>query len=281
MSDKETPRRSSRFRRFVALFRSTPDDQTEATEEALSELQDEGLIDEDENEMMQGILFLDQTVVREIMVPRTEIAYVDRQATLNEIVQAIIDSGHSRVLVVDGDLDNVVGYVNVKDVLRVCNCGSEFKIEEILRKVYTVPESKKLDDLLASLQERREHFAVVIDEFGGTSGLVSVADILEEIVGEIQDEYDRDEPLVFAREENAMVVAGRFEMEKLSEMLQVEVPEGSFNTVGGWIFDRIGRVPTAGEVFTLDGLEVTIENATERQIRRARVVRRLRAEVDE
>jgi len=281
MSDKETPRRSSRFRRFVALFRSTPDDQTEATEEALSELQDEGLIDEDENEMMQGILFLDQTVVREIMVPRTEIAYVDRQATLNEIVQAIIDSGHSRVLVVDDDLDNVVGYVNVKDVLRVCNCGSEFKIEEILRKVYTVPESKKLDDLLASLQERREHFAVVIDEFGGTSGLVSVADILEEIVGEIQDEYDRDEPLVFVREENAVVVAGRFEMEKLSEMLQVEVPEGSFNTVGGWVFDRIGRVPAAGETFTLDGLEVTIENATERQIRRARVARRLHVEVDE
>jgi len=280
MSDKEGPRRPSRFRRFIALFRTSPGED-EATEEALTELQVGGLIDKDESEMMQGILYLDKTTVREVMVPRTEIVFVDRKAPLGEIVQTFVDAGHTRLVVVDDDLDHVVGYVNVIDVLRFCNQDAQFKLDPILRRVYIVPETKKLDDLLASLQERREHFALVIDEFGGTSGLVSVEDILEEIVGEIEDEHDREEPQILAREENAVTITGRFEMYKLGELLEVEEPEGSFNTVGGWIMDRIGRMPLAGEKFVLDGLDVMVEAATERQIRRVRVARRLVVEGNE
>jgi magnesium and cobalt transporter len=280
MSDKEGIRRPTRFRRFIALFRKSADDD-EATEEALSELEEGGLIDPDESEMMQGILYLDKTSVREVMVPRTEIAYVDQHAPIREIVQTIVDAGHSRLLVVNEDLDSVVGYVNVKDVMRFWGREASFRLELVLRQVYVVPETKKLDDLLASLQERREQFALVIDEFGGTAGLVSIEDILEEIVGEIDDEYDHGEPHIFVREENAVSISGRFEMEKLGELLGIEAPEGGFNTVSGWILDRIGRVPTVGESFVLDDLDVLIEGATERQIRRVRIARRPPAEADE
>jgi len=268
MTDQEDGIRS-RFKRFISRFRNT--DQDKATEEALSDLESEGLIDHDESEMMQGVLFLDKTTVRDVMVPRTEVAFVDKSDGVREIVKEIIDSGHSRLPVVDESLDHVIGFVHAKDLLLFWGKEEEFELERVMRKTVHVPETKKLDDLLAEFQESHEQLAVVIDEFGGTSGLVSIEDILEEIVGEIEDEYDRIEYKVFARSDHSLTVPGRFEMEKMAELLDLDEFEGPFNTVGGWVFERIGRVPESGEKFEFDGLQVTVESATERQIRRVRI----------
>lgn len=271
MSEKEDLPRS-RLRRLISVFRRSEDPE-KVTEEALSDLESEGHIDHDESEMMQGVLYLDKTTVREVMVPRTEISSVDKDDPLTEIIRCTRESGHSRLPVVDGDLDKVLGFVHVKDLLRYWGREEQFKIEEILRKTYNVPETKKLDDLLREFQQRHEKFALVIDEFGGTSGMVTIEDILEEIVGEISDEYDKEEKTIYFQDENTLVVPGRFDINEFYEAFDLEELDGSFNTVGGWIFDRIGRVPQAGEILELDGFSVKIEAANERQIRRLRIQR--------
>ncbi|NLH49718.1 MAG: HlyC/CorC family transporter [Myxococcales bacterium] len=271
MSEKEDLPRS-RLRRLISVFRR-PEDPEKVTEEALSDLELDGHIDHDESEMMQGVLYLDKTTVREVMVPRTEISSVDKDDPLTEIIRCTRESGHSRLPVVDGDLDKVLGFVHVKDLLRYWGREEQFKIEEILRKTYNVPETKKLDDLLREFQQRHEKFALVIDEFGGTSGMVTLEDILEEIVGEISDEYDKEEKTIYFQDENTLVVPGRFDINEFYEIFDLEELDGSFNTVGGWIFDRIGRVPQAGEILELDGFSVKIEAANERQIRRLRIQR--------
>lgn len=278
MSEKDDVPRS-RFRRLISVFRRS-DDPERVTEEALSDLEQEGHIDHEESEMMQGVLYLDKTTVREVMVPRTEIASVDQEDTIQEMVRCAIESGHSRLPVVDGDLDNVLGFIHVKDLLRYWGREGQFKLEEILRKAYNVPETKKLDDLLQEFQKSRQQVALVIDEFGGTSGLVSIEDILEEIVGEIADEYDKEEKPIYFQDETTLVVPGRFDMGELCEYFAREELEGSFNTVGGWIFDRIGRVPQAGETFALDDFTVKVEAANERQIRRVRISPLPREEAD-
>jgi len=258
------------LRRFFAKFR-TRKDQEQATAEALNDLESEGLIDHDESEMMQGILYLDKTEVQDIQVPRTEIAYVDLNDDLREIVRTIINSGHSRLPVVEGDLDNVLGFIHVKDLLAYWDKPDEFSLERVLRRIMIVPETKKIDALLREFQERHEQFALVLDEFGGTSGLITIEDILEEVFGEIEDEYDRQDPRVFANGETSVTVSGRFEIEKVSEILALEVPEGDYITVGGWIVDRIGRMPRDNEQFMLDGFDVKVEAASDKVIRRVRI----------
>ena len=282
MNDREaSPRAVSRIRRFFAKFikTSSPD---QVTEDALTELESEGMIDHDESEMMQSILFLDKTTVHDVMVPRTEVAYVDRQADFEEIIKCVIDSGHTRIPVVDRTLDNVLGFVHAKDLLAFWNKAGEFQLDRVLRKPFNVPENKKLDEMLAEFQKRREHIALVIDEFGGTSGLVTIEDVLEEIVGEIEDEYDREKPPAAIRDGNTMTVPGRFEMAKLCALFEVEEFDGTFATVGGWIFERIGRIPHSGEQFQLDGFDVLVEAATERHIRRLHITKiETPVEVDE
>jgi hemolysin (HlyC) family protein len=270
MNEKdEVPR--SWFHRLVALLKGNPD-HDKATEEALEDLEHNGHIDHDESEMMQGILYLDKTSAREVMVPRTEMVFVNKDDSIATIIEQVLTTGHSRLPVVNGDVDRVMGFIHAKDVLRYWGRDDTFRIEEILRRSYTVPEMIKLDDLLQQFQTRREQIALVIDEFGGTSGLVSIEDILEEIVGEICDEYDKEETKVFFKDETTLVVAGRFDLDGLVDHFDIEEePEGHFNTVGGWIFDRVGRVPRAGDSFEIDGFSVHIEVASERQIRRARI----------
>ncbi|HPQ69661.1 MAG TPA: hemolysin family protein [bacterium] len=266
MNDKDDGIRPQ-LRRFFAKFRAQKD-QEQATAEALNDLESEGLIDHDESEMMQGILYLDKTEVQDIQVPRTEIAYVDLNDDLREIIRTIINSGHSRLPVVEGDLDNVLGFIHVKDLLAYWDKPDEFSLERVLRRIMIVPETKKIDALLREFQERHEQFALVLDEFGGTSGLITIEDILEEVFGEIEDEYDRQEPRILNQNENSVTVSGRFEIEKVGEILAQEVPEGDYITVGGWIVDRIGRMPQDKEKFTLDGFDVEVVAASDKLIRK-------------
>jgi len=260
------------MQRILSLLKGDAD-HDKFTEEALEDLEHNGHIDRDESEMMQGVLYLDKTTAREVMVPRTEMVVIDREDTIEQIVQRVRETGHSRLPVINGDIDKVVGFIHIKGLLEYWGRDDDFRIEDILRRSYTVPESTKLDDLLQEFQKRREQIALVIDEFGGTSGLVSIEDIIEEIVGEIRDEYDQEEMKVYYQDERTLVVPGRFDMDRFVEHFDIEEPEGTFNTVGGWIFERVGRVPRAGDAFILDGFSVRVEVASERQIRRVRIER--------
>lgn len=271
MNEKDDVPRS-RLQRLILALKGHADHE-KATEEALSDLEQNGHIDHDESEMMQGVLYLDKTTAREAMVPRTELAYVDKDDSVQTIIRKMLESGHSRLPVTDGDIDRVLGFIHVKDLLRFWGRDGEFRIEEILRRPYTVPENMKLDDLLQEFQNRREQIALVIDEFGGTSGLVSIEDILEEIVGEIRDEYDKEETKVFFQDDATLIVPGRFDIDNLADHFGVECPEGVFNTVGGWVFDRVGRVPRGGDTFEFDGFNVAVEVASERHLRRVRITR--------
>ncbi len=234
----------------------------------MDEAEREGLIDDEASEMVQGILDLANTSAAEVMVPRISVWAVPDTIPVAELLTAIVEFGHSRVPVYSGSVDRIVGILYVKDLFRFWGRDTEIRLADVMREPYFIPESKPLSDLLAEFKARKIQLAVVVDEYGGTSGLVSMEDILEMIVGDIADEYDTEEDTEMLRVEDGHVVAsGRLGISDLADHFDTEVPEGSFTTVGGWIFDRIGRVPEVGEEFEFDGFQVRVETADPRHIK--------------
>ncbi len=234
--------------------------------------QEEGLISAEEGEMLGSIFEFKDTMVREIMVPRTEVAAAPADCTAPEIIRVIIESGHSRIPVYEKNLDSIVGIIHAKDLLPHWGASDgEMDLRQIARPAYFVPETKKISELLKELKARRIHIALVIDEYGGTAGLVTIEDIVEEIVGEIQDEYDREEKRLIVVDPRTVEVDARLEIEELEEHFGVELPEGEFESVGGFIIDLAGRVPETGERFDYDGLEFLVQAADERKVDRLRV----------
>jgi magnesium and cobalt transporter len=231
-----------------------------------------GIIDEDEGEMLQSILELDDTIVREIMVPRTSMVCCDCSAPLSEVLDAIIESGHSRIPLYDSSRDNIIGLIYAKDLLRFWGTSLEqLKLEQVLRPPYLVPESKNVSDLLQEFRQRRVHIAIVIDEYGGTSGLVTIEDLIEEIVGDIQDEYDLEEDWLIEEEAGAVLVDGRLNVEEFEARFSVEVEREKFDTVGGYVVEMLGRVPARGERHEFNGLKLLIVDADPRAVRQIRV----------
>ena len=217
------------------LFSARPVANTEADlQEMIDASELGGFIDEDEGGMLQSILELDDTMVREIMVPRTSMICCDCAAPLAEVLKAINESGHSRIPLYDTSRDNIIGLVYAKDLL--CFWGTPLellKLEQVLRPPYLVPESKKVSDLLQEFRQRRVHIAIVIDEYGGTSGLVTIEDLIEEIVGDIQDEYDLEEDWLIEEEGGAVLIDGRLSVEEFEEHFLIEIEREKFDTVGG------------------------------------------------
>lgn len=208
-----------------------------------------GIIERDEKEMISSVFEFGDTIVREVMVPRPDIIAVPINAQLDELLTLVRDDGHSRFPVFDGSLDRVVGILYVKDILiRLDEVRQSFDLFKMLRTPYFIPETKKLDDLLREFQKRKIHLAVVVDEFGGVSGLVSIEDLLEEIVGEIVDEYDFDEqdPLN-PIEENVYSVDARYSIEDLEDELDLTLEYEDSETVGGFVLEKLGRIPKRGE----------------------------------
>lgn len=231
-----------------------------------------GFIDEEEGDMLQSILELDDTIVREIMVPRTSMICCDCTAPLTEILKAINDSGHSRIPLYDNSRDNIIGLIYAKDLLRFWGTPLEkLKLEQVLRPPYLVPESKNISDLLQEFRQRRVHIAIVIDEYGGTSGLVTIEDLIEEIVGDIQDEYDLEEEWLVEEEGGAVLVDGRLSVEEFEEHFSIEIEREKFDTVGGYVVEMLGRVPARGERLEFDGLKLLIVDADPRAVRQIRV----------
>lgn len=249
------------------------------TEEEIHEIMDageeEGLINEEENEMIRSILEFRDTVVREIMVPRTDMANISVDAGVREVLGSIISCGHSRIPVYDGTIDNIVGVIYAKDLLRYWGMDSSLiDIRKIMRPPYFVPETKNLEELLAEFKRKRVHLAIVIDEYGGTSGLVTIEDLLEQIVGDIQDEYDLEEEWLVEETNGAVTVDGRLSIEELEEHFGIEIERDKFDTVGGFIIHLAGRIPKTGEKVEGDSLLMTVLDADERKIKRVKIVKK-------
>lgn len=249
------------------------------TEEEIQELMDaseeEGIINEEENEMIRAIFSLRTTVVREIMVPRTDMASVTVDAPVRDVLSAIIACGHSRIPVYEGTIDNIVGIVYAKDLLKYWGMEEvTVALKKIVRQPFFIPETKNLEELLQEFRKRRVHIAIVIDEYGGTSGLITIEDLLEQIVGDIQDEYDLEEEWLLVQPDGAVVVDARLPIEELEQHYGLTVEREKFDTVGGLIFYLLGRVPHSGEDVDCNGLRLTVLDADERRISKVRVVKR-------
>jgi len=264
------------WRRIASLLRfrhrkkpSQPDLQREI-KQLIDVGEEEGLLSEDEGEMIQSILSFRDTLAREIMVPRTDAVFISADTPIEKLLQLVIQEGHSRFPVHSGSSDNIIGILHVKDLLTFWS-AEHLDLKDIIRTPYFIPETKKISHLLRELRDKKSHMAIVIDEYGGTAGLVTIEDIIEEIIGEIHDEYDSDETLMVATEEGDLVVDARLEIEKLVEHFNLEVPKGNFESVGGFIISLLGRVPQPHETITHAPLEMTIESADARKIRKVRV----------
>jgi CBS domain containing-hemolysin-like protein len=237
----------------------------------------EGLLNEEEEDMLLSVLSFRKTLVREVMVPRTEMICVDLDARLEELAGTMVEEGHSRVPVYEGDVDHVIGFVAARDVLRFWGASPPLPpLREVMRPAFFVPETMSLEALLAELRRRRLHLAIAVDEYGGVSGLVTLEDVLEEIVGDIQDEYDEEDAEIREAGDGFRVDA-RTEIERLEERLGVEFGEElEYETVGGLAFQALGRVPKAGETFQYRGLEITVLDADRRRVKEVKI-RRLAA----
>lgn len=231
-------------------------------------------IEEEEHEMISGILHLDEAVVREIMVPRTDIRAVSVDAPVVEVVDLARRMGHSRIPVYRESIDTIIGVVYAKDFLRfVHEDVADVDLIDLLRPAYFVPESKRIGELLQDLRREKVHLAVVVDEYGGTAGIVTIEDILEEIVGEIQDEYDRELPLVERIGPDEVIVDGRIPIDELAEIFDTDFSEGDFDTIGGFVQTQLGRIPDAGEVVESSGLLIKVEAVEHRRIRKLHITR--------
>ncbi len=251
----------------------------ERTEESQAEALD---IEEDEQEMISGILRLEEATAREIMVPRMDIIAVPIGASVNDVVDIIRVAGHSRIPVFRETIDAIVGMVYAKDLLRfVREETGPVKLIDLLRPAYFVPESKRVDELLKDLQQEKVHLAIVVDEYGGTAGLVTIEDILEEIVGEIQDEYDREVPMVERVGAEEVLVDGRISLDEIGEIFETEFADRESGTIGGFVQRTLGRIPKAGESVEANGLLIEVRAVEHHRIRKLRVVRMPEPEPDD
>ncbi len=270
-------------KRLRQLFRSRPE---ASSEEELQDLIDaseqRGIIDEEEGEMLQSILELDETIVREVMVPRTNMVCVDAEQPFSAILQVILKSGHSRIPVYRENNDNIIGLIYAKDLLRYWGRSlDEIDLDEVLRPPYLVPESKLVSELLQEFRETRVHIAIIIDEYGGTSGLVTIEDLIEEIVGDIMDEYDLEDEWLIEEANGTVLVDGRLNIEEFEAHFDIEVEREMFDSVGGYIVEKLGRVPAPGERIQVGDMEVLVVIGDQRAVRQLRFFPRKQAAVAE
>ncbi|HCV36338.1 MAG TPA: hypothetical protein DF783_05375 [Acidimicrobiaceae bacterium] len=246
------------------------------TEEELLAVADRALathsIDEEEHELIGSVIAFGDTLVREVMVPRPDIIGVENGCTVQMALEEAVSGGHSRIPVSGTGIDDIVGVVHVKDLAKAhLDDRSGDPVVEMSRSPMFVPETMKADDLLRKMQSERFHLAVVVDEYGGTAGLVTMEDLLEEVVGEIVDEFDMEEPLSQSLAGGDVRVHGRMPVDELNDLLGEGLPDGDWDTVGGLIFDALGHVPSVGETVEFSGWRFCVEQVVGRRITRIRI----------
>jgi putative hemolysin len=227
---------------------------------------EEGTIEEEEREMIEGVFEFGDTTVKEVMVPRIDMVCGDLSNPKEELINVVVKSRHSRIPVFEERVDHIKGIVYVKDLLHAVIRGEPWLFEDIMREPYYVPENKKIDELLSEFKTNRVHLAVVLDEYGGTSGLVTLEDLIEEIFGEIQDEYDDEDPLFEWSDKTTLVADARIAIDDLNLLLNIELPQEGYETLGGFIYNHLGHVPEKGEMFTFGQLNLLIEDVLGQRI---------------
>ena len=240
---------------------------------------EQGVLEAEEEQMINAVIELGSRRVHEVMVPRIAIAAIQAASTFDEAIETIIEHGHSRIPVYEESVDEILGILYAKDLLPILrdSSGPRPDLRALLRTPVYIPESMTVDDLLHEFQRRKVHIAIVLDEYGGTAGLVTIEDLLEEIVGEIQDEYDTEEPMVVRLSEDEARVDGRASVDELSELFDTQLDledEDEYDTVGGLIYHRIGGIPSPGDQVAVDGLMLTVETTDGRRVGKVLVVRR-------
>jgi len=265
-------------RRLAGVMETTPEEQQEEKQEefltGLEQHRTEGVLDEEQQEMIENVLELSETTAGEIMTPRTDIVAVEVKSDLQEVLRTITDAGHTRVPVCEKNIDNIIGLIYAKDLLgEIGKSPEEFKLRDKMRQAYFVPETKPLRVLLHEFQTQKQHIAIVLDEYGGTAGIVTLEDILEELVGEITDEYEKTpaEP-VKKIDHNTIEVDARTYVDDLNDRFELNLPEDEdYDTIGGFVFSRLGYIPQAGESFDYENLKFTISAAEARKIKRVKI----------
>ena len=268
----------SRKSGFIELVSRLMTGRKKITEEEIHDFieasEEEGLVNEEESEMIRSIFSLRTTVVREIMVPRTVMACVSVEATVRELLDTIIDCGHSRIPVYEQTIDNIVGLLYAKDLLKCWGEPEEqVRVRAIMRPPYFIPETKNLEQLLQEFKRKRVHLAIVIDEYGGTSGLITIEDLLEQIVGDIQDEYDHEEALFTVNSDGSINADARMPVEELEEYFDIHIERDKFDSVGGLIFHLTGKIPATGDTIKGSELQLTILDADARKIKKVCIAR--------
>jgi len=235
--------------------------------------EEDGLVDAEEAQMLDSVIDLGETQVREIMVPRVDIVAVEDEAGVAEFAATASRSGNSRIPIYSETLDNITGIVYVNDVLRRLGTGdTTFSLRDIARPPFYVPNTKRIDDLLRELRERTVHIAIVVDEFGGTDGLVTFEDILEELVGEIADEHDHPNDEFTLIAPGVALVDGKLRLEDLNERLASALPEDQYETIGGLVSGLAGHIPASGETFEIAGTRLVVEDSDGQHVERIRIV---------
>ena len=251
-------------------YREGPFATTVELRELVDLAEQRGVVESGERQMIHSVFALGDTIAREVMVPRTDMVWIESTKTLRQAMLLFLRSGFSRIPVIGESVDDVLGIVYLKDTVRRSQGNPEaddLPVAEIMRGATFVPESKPVDDLLSEMQAARTHLVIVVDEYGGTAGLVTIEDILEEIVGEITDEYDDERPPIQTLDDGSVRVAARVPIEDLSELFDVDLPTDEVETVGGLLAQALGRVPIPGAEATVDGLLLTAEGTAGRRNR--------------
>ncbi|MDR7483253.1 MAG: hemolysin family protein [Armatimonadota bacterium] len=236
--------------------------------------EEQGVLEQDEREMIHSIFQFGDTVVREVMTPRIDMVCVEADAPVEALLDVVREHGYSRVPVYSDTVDQIVGVVHVKDLLTASRQGTlRGAAHEFARPAYFVPDSKRLDDLFREMRRKKVHMAIVVDEYGGTAGLVTIEDLLEEIVGPIQDEYDAEEPPIRMVDERVALVDGRVHLEEVNAALGLDLPAGEVDSLGGFVYSLLGHVPAQGERVTYDGVELAVERVDGNRIALVKVTK--------
>ena len=263
-------------RRLLGKADESKDAENERMEQeildAISEGKAHGAVDKDQKEIIESVFEFDDTNVDAIMTPRTDVHAVQVDAGYDEVREAILQSGHSRIPVYEQTVDHIIGVLYAKDLLQL-NPGDSFEARKLMRTVPYVPETKSINNLLDELRQSKVQIAIVLDEYGGTAGVVTIEDILEELVGEIDDEYDMEEaPAIDRVDQDTLEVDARVHIDEVNEELDIELPEEEdYETIGGFVFSTLGKIPTEGEEFQHDNIAFKIVMAEARKINRVRI----------
>jgi CBS domain containing-hemolysin-like protein len=237
--------------------------------------EEQGVLHEQERDMIQGIFDLGDKHVHDVMIPRTDIRLIDVETPGDRVFEQVVAVGHSRIPVYEGTPDQIMGILYVKDMFRKLARGEkDVSLRQYLRPAHFVPETKRVDELLAEMQRNKLHMAIVVDEYGGTAGLVTIEDLVEEIVGEIRDEYEAEQELIIPVSEREALMDGRVPFDDVRDAFELDLePSEDYDTLGGFIVHELGRLPRQGEDVRCDGVRFVVESIEARRIRRVRVTR--------